>query len=807
MSTNVFPQQQSARTEPVLSANAIAVLENRYLMRGEDGRVVETPSEMLHRVAKAVAAAESSWGADTEELARIERKFYSLMATREFFPNSPTLMNAGRGLGMLSACFVLPLDDSIEGIMETARQIALVQRAGGGTGIDFSSLRPRGSIVRSSGGTTDGPLSFLKMLSGVTDAIQQGAFRRGANMATMRVDHPDILAFIDLKLDLSQVVNYNLSVAVTDDFMESLNAEPNKVHVVVNPHTGQNGVLSRMEDSAQYDAASRNDEQRVYTVGEVWDHIVQRAWRSGDPGVVFIDEINRHNQTPVLGPIRTTNPCGEQPLLPYEACNLGSINLATFCDAQPATTASERVNWKELEQAVELAVRFLDNVVEVNKYPTPEIDEATRATRKIGLGVMGFADLLFKLQIAYDSEEALQLADQLGSFIRETGWTASERLAGTRGAFPTWKGSIWDTGYGGRPMRNAHVVTIAPAGTISIIAGCSSGIEPLFSLAFTRQVLGGRRLVEVNPVFQAALRDHFTTENERQRIIEYVANHGSIQGVTSLPDSIRTVFRTARDVAPEWHVRMQAAWQFHTDAAVSKTVNLPSDASPSDVEAAFLLAYEMKCKGITVYRDGARPNQPMALAKQAEKDGETPPATEYVRPLRLPEVIPSVRLRQPTPFGNMHLHISVDPRTGREREVFAQLGKGGDLANSDLEAICRLVSLLLRLDGDIRTVIDQLEGIGSSLSVPSKDGRIKSLGDGLAQALRKYVAVKERDGLDALLFGHVKSLDVAKSSGGVGGNGQQETLFRIKCPDCETAGTLAFEEGCLKCHACGYSIC
>lgn len=626
-------------------------------------------------------------------------------------------------------------------------------------------------------------------------------------MATMRVDHPDILAFIDLKSDLSQVVNYNLSVAVTDDFMESLNAEPNKVHVVVNPHTGQNGVLSKLEDSVQYDAASRNDERRVYTVGEVWDRIVQRAWRSGDPGLVFIDEINRHNQTPALGPIRTTNPCGEQPLLPYEACNLGSINLATFCDARPATTASERINWEELEQAVELAVRFLDNVVEVNKYPTPEIDEATRATGKIGLGVMGFADLLFKLEIPYDSEEALQLADQLGSFIREAGWTASERLAGTRGAFPAWKGSIWDTGYGGRPMRNAHVVTIAPTGTISIIAGCSSGIEPLFSLAFTRQVLGGRRLVEVNPVFQAALRDHFTTENERQRIIESAANHGSVQAVASLPDPIRMVFRTARDIAPEWHVRMQAAWQFHTDAGVSKTVNLASDASSSDVEAAFLLAYEMKCKGITVYRDGARPNQPMALAKQAEKDGETSRATEYVRPLRLPEVIPSVRLRQPTPFGNMHVHISVDPKTEREREVFAQLGKGGDLANSDLEAICRLISLLLRLNGDIGTVIDQLGGIGSSLSVPSKNGRIKSLGDGLAQAMRKYVAVKERDGLDALLSGQVNSLELAESSRGVEVNGQQETLFKIKCPDCDTTGSLAFEEGCLKCHACGYSIC
>ena len=453
-----------------------------------------------------------------------------------------------------------------------------------------------------------------------------------------------------------------------------------------------------------------------------------------------------------------------------------------------------------------MAVRFLDNVVEVNRYPTPEIDEATRATRKIGLGVMGFADLLFKLEVAYDSDEALSLAERIGSFLREAGWAASERLAKVRGTFPAWKGSVWDTQHGANPMRNAHVVTIAPTGTISIIAGCSSGFEPLFSLAFTRKVLGGKTLVEVNPVFEATLRDQITDEAEVQRMIEYAASHGSVQALDSLPERLKTVFRAARDVSPQWHVRMQAAWQRHTDAAVSKTVNLPADALVSDVEAAFLLAHELKCKGITVYRDGARSHQPMALTEKPEGTAEST-AQGPARPMKLPEVIPSVRLRQPTPFGNMHLHISVDPETGREREVFAQLGKGGDLANSDLEAICRLVSLHLRLDGDITTVIDQLEGIGSSLSVPSKDGRIKSLGDGLARALGKYVAVKQRDGLDAILSGGVKSLDTSGPSNGSAGTADQESLFKIKCPECDSAGTLAFEEGCLKCHACGYSIC
>ena len=793
--------------EPDLSSNAVAVFENRYLVRDDEGRVIETPTELFRRVARTITAPEERWGTSSEERERIEREFYHLMATKAFLPNSPTLMNADRRLGMLSACFVLPLGDSIPEIMDTARQMALVQRAGGGTGVDLSELRPKGSIVRSSGGTTDGPLSFLKMLSGVTEAIQQGAFRRGANMGIMRVDHPDIMGFIDLKSDLTQLANYNLSVAMTDAFMESLTATPDRPHVVLNPHTGQTGVLSKRNGVAEYDNEAGNADGSHFSVREIWQRIVRRAWQSGDPGLVFIDEVNRHNQTPELGPIRATNPCGEQPLLPYEACNLGSINLAAFCGSCSDGPAADRIEWDGLERTVNLAVRFLDNVVEVNKYPTPGIQEATHATRKIGLGVMGFADLLFKLDVAYDSEEALRIADRVGSFIREAGWAASERLAEVRETFPSWKGSIWDTEQSGRPMRNAQVTTIAPTGTISIIAGCSSGIEPLFSLAFTRQVLDGKKLVEVNPVFAAVLRDHIKDEDEVQRIVEHAAKHGSIQDLTVLPEQLKTVFRTARDISPEWHVRMQAAWQQRTDAAVSKTVNLPSDASVCDVERAYLLAYQLKCKGITVYRDGARDHQPMALARGDQSHGEQNFDTGPVQPMRLPEVIPSVRLRQPTPFGNMHLHISVEPETGREREVFAQLGKGGDLANSDLEAICRLVSLLLRSDGSLTTVIDQLEGIGSSLSVPSKDGRIKSLGDGLAQALRKYLAVKEREGLSSLLAGRVKTLAAPESTSVSPGDGGQESLFKIKCPDCDSSGTLAFQEGCLKCHACGFSMC
>lgn len=808
MSTTLSPRQEMPTTTvPDLSPNAVTVLEDRYLMRDHEGRLAETPADLFRRVARAIAAPEENWGATAEQRERIEQEFYQVMASRVFVPNSPTLMNAGRRLAMLSACFVLPLGDSIPEIMETARQMALVQRAGGGTGVDLSALRPKGSIVRSSGGTTDGPLSFLRMLSGVTEAIQQGAFRRGANMGIMRVDHPDVLAFIGIKSDPTQLTNYNLSVAITDEFMASLTGDPGKVHTVVNPHTGQSGAIAKDTGTADYHVQPANTDGRYYTVREVWGRIVQRAWELGDPGLVFIDEVNRHNPTPQLGTIQATNPCGEQPLLPYEACNLGSINLAALCDQRSSGSPAEQIDWERLRHTVVLAVRFLDNVVEANQYPTAEITDASRATRKIGLGVMGFADLLFELAIPYDSDEALSLADRLGAFIREAGWAASQQLAESRGSFPSWKGSVWDTQHGGKPMRNAQVTTIAPTGTISIIAGCSSGIEPLFSLAFTRNVLGGKKLVEVNPIFGRVLRQQLKDEQKADRILQSAAARGSIQDMDELPQQLKAVFRTARDVSPEWHVRMQAAWQHHTDAAVSKTINLPANASIQDVEKAYLLAHDLTCKGITVYRDGARSLQPMALSNGAEKAGETPPQTGSARPMKLPEVIPSVRLRQPTPFGNMHLHISVDPQTGREREVFAQLGKGGDLANSDLEAICRLVSLLLRLDGDIQTVIDQLDGIGSSLSVPSKDGRIKSLGDGLAQALRKYLAAKEREGLPALLSGCVKSLRPPERPAAASQERQQEALFKIKCPACDSSGTLAFEEGCLKCHACGYSMC
>ncbi len=616
--TGVSTDGEGLRGE--LTDNALRVLHNRYLRKDDKGEVVETPVELFRRVASHVASAEK----DSDAWAG---RFFDMMWSRRFMPNSPTLMNAGRPLGMLSACFVLPLEDSIADIMETARQIALVQRAGGGTGVDLSKLRPRGSIVRSSGGTTEGPLSFLKMLSSVTDAIQQGAFRRGANMGTMRIDHPDVLSFITIKEDLSQVTNYNLSCTVPDAFMERLKGDRQALHVVVNPNDGAQAHLRKSDNQPDYAAHGDAgvDKSDYWTVGEVFDLIIKKAWQSGEPGLIFIDRVNEVNPTPHVGEMTSTNPCGEQPLLPYEACNLGSLNLAAF--HRPAADGEEGfgdLDWDGLSETVRIAVRFLDDVVEVNNYPTDEIDHMCRANRKIGLGVMGWADLLFKLGIRYDSEDALALAEKIAAFIRTEAWDEDSRLAEEKGVFTYWEGSRWDKVLG-RKMRNAHCVTIAPTGTISIIAGCSGGIEPIFSLAFKRQVMRDSEgqatvMYETNPWFLAALERHGYTQQEIETITRHATETGSLAGCpVRLHPELVDVYRSARDVDPGWHVRMQAAWQKFTDAAVSKTINFPSEATTEEVETAYLLAYETGCKGITVYRDGSRQHQPMALDSKADK--------------------------------------------------------------------------------------------------------------------------------------------------------------------------------------------
>ena len=778
--------ERGARASLNLSPNAHEVLRARYLRKNERGEVIETPEELFRRVARAIASADAHYGLSTAGREEVEEQFYDQLATGRFMPNSPTLMNAGRRLGMLSACFVLPVEDSIDGIFSSVHHAALIQKAGGGTGFSFSRLRPAGDIVRSSGGTTSGPLSFLNVFSRATDAIQQGAFRRGANMGVMRVDHPDIVAFIRAKEDKAALTNFNLSVAVTDAFMEGLLKEPDGAHVVVNPRNGEEKALAK-EDGAPW------------TRREIFDLIVDRAWESGEPGVIFIDRMNRDNPTPAVGEIEATNPCGEQPLLPYESCNLGSINLAKFVRRAAGDAA---VDYEALRGTVKLAVRFLDNVIDVNRYPLAEIEKITRGNRKIGLGIMGFADALFALGIPYNSEAALRFAEELMEFVNEESHAASEALAAQRGVFPNFPGSVWEQR--GRPMRNAATTTIAPTGTISIIADCSGGIEPLFSVAFWRQVLDGKRLPEVNRQFMAAATERGFL---RPGLVEELAEKGSLKGVEGIPEEVRRVFVTAHDVSPEWHVRMQAAFQRHCDASISKTINFPREATREDVRRLYLLAHQEHVKGVTVYRDGSRELQPMTLTKKGRKPEDKDALPERLKPLRLPEIMSSLRVRQITPFGNMHVKITVEPRTGRERELFAQLGRGGDVANSDLEAVCRLTSLFLRCNGRIEDVVEQLDGIGSSLSVPSRAGRIMSLADGLAKAIQKYLFLKKKFGLEKLLLGQFdmgpleESLKERKKIGHDNG----ATTFRVKCPECNNV--LDFAEGCVVCHGCGFSQC
>jgi ribonucleoside-diphosphate reductase alpha chain len=593
----------------VLSDNATETLKARYLMKDESGSVRESPAEMFRRVAKHVASAERAFGAPENAVEETEKKFFKIMTELAFLPNSPTLMNAGRASGMLSACFVLPVDDSVEAIFEAVKDTAQIQKAGGGTGFSFDRLRPTGDYIASSGGRTSGPMSFWRVFCEATRAIQQGAFRRGANMAMMYLDHPDILKFISAKNDLSAFENFNVSVKVRDEFMRELRRDPSSPHVVVNPRTGRRYRLPRGLDVASYGLAdlipADGPADDCRTIGEVWSMIVDGAWRTGEPGLCFIDRVNADNPTPRMGRIEATNPCGEQPLLDWEACNLGSINLGLF-------VRDGRLDEKAFRQAVRTGVRFLDDVVEVNHYVIPEIDRVCRGNRKIGLGIMGFADALFELGIRYDSEEALAFAARVAELLTGEAFAASEELAKRRGVFPNWPGSTWDTVHG-RKMRNAAVTTVAPTGTISIIAGCTGGIEPAYALAFRRHVLDGRTLAEVNGPFRRYAELHgFWSE----RLARSLAEGSALSEHDEVDARAKELFVTAHRIAPRWHVRMQAAFQERIDGAISKTINLPAGATVADVEEVYQLAFDLKCKGVTVYRDGSRSGQPMSAAPE-----------------------------------------------------------------------------------------------------------------------------------------------------------------------------------------------
>ena len=561
-----------------LTVNSLEVLKKRYLLKNEESEIVETPVQMFKRVAHAIARAEKRYGDDPQ---KAEKEFYSVMSKLEFLPNSPTLFNAGTGTKFaLSACYVLPVNDSLESIFTAVKNMALIEQTGGGVGFDFSRLRPKGDLVKSTKGVASGPLSFMKIFDATTEVIKAGGRRRGAMMAILRIDHPDILEFISAKTEEGILTNFNVSVAVTDEFMKAL--EENKNYALVNPRNGE--TIRRLD--ARY----------------VWDQIIECAWRSGDPGIVFIDEINRHNPTPLVGRIDATNPCGEQPLLPYESCNLGSINLLKIVDE------FGEINWRRFREIIWIAVHFLDNVIDVNSYPIPEVGQLTRANRKIGLGVMGFAEFLIRLGVPYDSLQAVELGEKIAAFLVEEAGKASEDLAARRGPFPNTEKSIWKETT--KRRRNATITTIAPTGTISIIAGCSSGIEPIFAIGFIRNVLDGAKLLELNPLFeQLAKKNGFYSGD----IVDDIARTGTAKDVKGVPEWVKRIFVTAHEIPPEWHVKIQAAFQRHIDNAVSKTVNLPENASVKDVEAVFHLAYALRCKGVTVYRYGSKKEQVLNL--------------------------------------------------------------------------------------------------------------------------------------------------------------------------------------------------
>ncbi|MFY9563950.1 MAG: vitamin B12-dependent ribonucleotide reductase, partial [Limnochordia bacterium] len=659
-----------------LSENARTVLERRYLKR-KDGRVIETPEDMLRRVAANIAEVEGQW--DPSKIQEMEEKFFNIMDNCEFMPNSPTLMNAGRELQQLSACFVLPIEDSMESIFGSLRDAALIQKSGGGTGFSFSRIRPQNDRVKTTGGVASGPVSFLKCYNAATEAVKQGGTRRGANMGILRVDHPDILDFIRCKADNREITNFNISVGITEAFMEAVEADQD--YPLINPRSEEEVGRLKARD--------------------VFNLIVEMAWRNGEPGIVFLDRINRANPTPHVGVIEATNPCGEQPLLPYESCNLGSINVARFA---VQTDAGWTVDWDRLEEVVHIAVRFLDNVIDANRYPLEEIEKMTKANRKIGLGVMGFADLLIRLGIPYDSEQGVEFARELMRFIQNTARAQSAKLAEERGPFPNYKGSVYEQQ--GIVLRNATVTTIAPTGTISIIAGCSSGIEPLFALAFTRNVLDNTKLVEVNPVFEQVMREHGLYSPE---LMELVAKTGSAANLEQIPLEIRRVLVTAHDIAPKWHIAMQAAFQEFTDNAVSKTVNFPNDATPEQIEEVYRLAYKLGCKGVTVYRSGSREAEVLTVG--SDKSASDTPRTSPggARPRKRPAITRGQTERVKTGCGTLYVTVNEDDEG--VCEVFTTIGKAGGCSAAFSEATARMISLALRSGVELEQIVRQLRGI------------------------------------------------------------------------------------------------
>ncbi|MBW1716370.1 MAG: vitamin B12-dependent ribonucleotide reductase [Deltaproteobacteria bacterium] len=741
LNQQLFEERKGAK----LSVNALRVLERRYLRKNSNGEVVETPDEMFCRVAHHIAQAEKNYSG-VGQAQKMEQEFYAMMTELKFLPNSPTLMNAGTELGQLAACFVLPVDDSMEGIFDSLKYAALIHKSGGGTGFSFSRLRPKDSRVGTTGGVASGPVSFMRIFNTATEQVKQGGTRRGANMGILRVDHPDIMEFICSKKDDKDLANFNISVALTEGFMQALKNQTS--YPLMSPLSGKE--VGRLNAGAVYDA------------------IVNQAWGNGDPGVIFLDNINRDNPTPNMGEIESTNPCGEQPLLPFEACNLGSINLAKFVIHKGDRPEIDK---SALRETVRLAVRFLDNAIDMSRYPLEEITEMARGNRKIGLGVMGFADMLFQMGVPYNSSRALSVAEEVMSFFQDESRKASIALGEERGVFANFEKSVFKDRADCR-YRNATTTTVAPTGTLSIIAGCSSGVEPLFGLSFVRNVMDDYELIEVNPWFEMIAKERGFYSKE---FMERVAREGTLKGIEEAPTDVREVFVTAHDISPEWHVKMQAAFQKYTDNAVSKTVNLPHDATPADVLKIYNLAYELGCKGVTIYRDGSKSDQVLSFDKEHEDNGF------YSAIRERPETVEGFTTKIKTGLGN--LYINVTEYQGRPFEVFPIIGKSGKSTTAKTEAIGRLVSLALRSGVRVDDIIAQLEGIAGEHPVFQKDGLVLSIPDAIAKVLEARY-----------LKGNGKKVPQKLGS-----------LKKEVCPEC--GEPISYEEGCMTCHFCGYTKC
>jgi ribonucleoside-diphosphate reductase alpha chain len=813
------------------STNALTVLKRRYLIKDDEGRPVEKPQDLFRRVARTIAESDARYGASEGAVEALADAFYELMVSRAWMPNSPTLMNAGRPLGQLSACFVLPVEDSLSndqsGIYDTLRNMALVHQSGGGTGFGFSRVRPKNSVVRSTMGVASGPVSFMSLYDASTEVVKQGGTRRGANMGILRVDHPDIMEFVTCKDDTSKITNFNISVAVTDAFM---------------------GAVARNEDYDLIDPRTKQVTGRA-NAREVFDKIVHGAWKTGEPGVFFIDRANQYNPVPRLGSYEATNPCGEQPLLPYDVCNLGSINVGLF-------VRDGDVDWDGLRKTVHLCTHFLDNVIDANRYPLPQIRDLANRIRRIGLGIMGWADFLIQLGVPYNSDEGVEWGRRLMKFIDDEAKVESERLAEHRGVFPEWEWSIWGpdatcarNAEGGRirPMRrlrNCNLTTVAPTGTISIIAGCSSGVEPLFAVAFMRNQ-AGVLMPDVNEQFvEIAKREEWYSED----LINRIAEAGHIH-FDEVPDRWQHVFVTAHDVTPEWHIRMQAAFQEYTDSAISKTCNFPNAATEDDVREIYELAFELGCKGVTVYRDGSREMQVLSTggtaqkvrAKHAEKDAGAEGSASEVAELKStiaeleaelirtrktlhevesenlqrrakrsrPETLRGTTRRVETPLGTLYVTITEDDKS-QPFEAFMTLGKAGGALMADVEAIGRLISLALRSGIPIEAIHRQLRGISSDRVTGLGPNKVMSVPDAIGIAIERWLQEKQGIQQDLLeeraakVPGAVKP--VAATQGGLYQVQQDDgEAFIGVCPDC--GSQLEFAEGCVKCHVCGYSEC